>query len=169
MKFLWFLVLIQFGFVQTTIFEVARHGTVDELKILVESSPDLLNSVDQRGSSPLLLACYYNNVEVAKYLVHHVNDINGITKDGSPLMAASVKGHNEIAKILLVAGADVSAEDTNQTTALHYAVMFKNFELAQLLLDAGADPNHNNHIGQSPMDFALMLNNDQMNQIFNIK
>lgn len=154
---------------QSDIFELARRGSVQEIKSLVKEKPSLLNAKDRRGSTPLILACYYNNTDVVKYLINEVDDINGSNKDGSPLMAAAVKGYNTIARLLLNAGADPNLEDMNQTTALHYAAMFKNHELALLLLEAGADPHHKNNVGQSPMDYVIVQNDERMHNIFKIK
>ena len=154
---------------QADIFELARRGSVQEVQAVVKETPNVLNTKDQRGSTPLVLACYYNNIEVVSYLIQKVDDINGSTKDGSPLMAAAVKGYNSIAQLLLDAGADPMIEDMNKTTALHYAAMFKNHELAQLLLDAGADPNHKNNVGQSPKDYVIVQNDERMHKIFEIK
>ncbi len=154
---------------QADIFELARRGSVQEVQAVVKETPSVLNAKDQRGSTPLVLACYYNNIEVVSYLIPKVEDINGSTKDGSPLMAAAVKGYNSIAQLLLDAGADPTIEDMNKTTALHYAAMFKNHELAQLLLDAGADPNHKNNVGQSPKDHVIVQNDERMHKIFKIK
>ena len=154
---------------QADIFELARRGSVQEVQAVVKETPGVLNAKDQRGSTPLILACYYNNIEVVSYLIPKVDDINGSTKDGSPLMAAAVKGYNSIAQLLLNAGANPMIEDMNKTTALHYAAMFKNHELAQLLLDAGADPNHKNNVGQSPMDYVIVQNDERMHKIFEIK
>ena len=153
---------------QSDIFELARRGSVQEVKAVVKETPNVLNAKDQRGSTPLVLACYYNNFEVVEYLIQVVDDINGTTKDGSPLMASAVKGYNAISKLLITAGADVNLQDANQTTALHYAVMFKNYDLVLMLLEAGANPNHKNNVGQSPMGFAVMQNDKRMNILFKI-
>lgn len=164
-----FLFFTQLLCAQADIFELARRGSVQEVQAVVKETPNVLNAKDQRGSTPLVLACYYNNIEVVSYLIQKVDDINGSTKDGSPLMAAAVKGYNSIAQLLLDAGADPMIEDMNNTTALHYAAMFKNHELAQLLLDAGADPNHKNNVGQSPKDYVIVQNDERMHKIFEIK
>lgn len=153
---------------QVDIFELARRGSLEDFKLAVNNNPELINVQDQRGSTPLVLACYYNNESVVNFLVDKVNDINGATKDGSPLMAAAVKGNNSIAKTLLAAGADPNTEDANQTTALHYAVMFKNYDLTVMLLESGADPKHKNNVNQSPFDLAVVQNDKRLNIIFNI-
>ena len=154
---------------QADIFELARRGSVQEVQAVVKETPNVLNTKDQRGSTPLVLACYYNNIEVVSYLIQNVDDINGSTKDGSPLMASAVKGYNAISKLLIAAGADVNLQDANQTTALHYAVMFKNYDLVLMLLEAGANPNHKNNVGQSPKDYVIVQNDERMHKIFKIK
>jgi ankyrin repeat protein len=154
---------------QNDIFELARRGSVQEVQAVVEETPSVLNAKDQRGSTPLVLACYYNNIEVVSYLIPKVEDINGSTKDGSPLMASAVKGYNAISKLLIAAGADVNLQDANKTTALHYAVMFKNYDLVLMLLEAGANPNHKNNVWQSPKDYVIVQNDERMHKIFKIK
>lgn len=153
---------------QVDIFELARRGSLEDFKLAVRNNPELINAQDQRGSTPLVLACYYNNESVVSFLIDKVNNIDGTTKDGSPLMAAAVKGYNSIAKALLAAGADPNTEDANQTTALHYAVMFKNYDLSVMLLESGADPKHKNNVNQSPLDLAVVQNDKRLNIIFNI-
>lgn len=153
---------------QVDIFELARHGSVEDFKTAIENHPERVDAQDNRGSTPLILACYYNNIDVVKLLIDKVKDINGSTKDGSPLMAAAVKGYNTIAKLLLDAGANPNAEDANKTTALHYATMFKNYDLAVMLLAAGSDPNHKNNVNQSPFDLALIQDDKRLNIIFKI-
>ena len=153
---------------QNDIFELARRGSVQEVKAVVKETPNVLNAKDQRGSTPLVLACYYNNIDIVRYIIQNIDDVNGTTKDGSPLMASAVKGYNAISKLLITAGTDVNLQDANQTTALHYAVMFKNYDLVLMLLEAGANPNHKNNVGQSPMDFAVMQNDKRMNILFKI-
>ena len=134
---------------------------------LYSSNPELVDNLNKRGSSPLTLAAYYNNIEVANYLIDKVDNINGNSDDGTPLMAAVVKGHLEIAKSLVKAGADPNLTDANGATALHYAVMFNNQELATLLIEAGASALMKNNIGQSPLDFAKMHNDKTLNTILN--
>ena len=162
------LLITQVLFAQDSIFDLARYGSVEDVMTFSKEDPSILTQKDERGSTPLVLACYYNNIDVVKYIIQNIDDINVTTKDGSPLMASAVKGYKANSKLLIASGADVNLQDANQTTALHYAVMFKNYDLVVMLLEAGANPSHKNNVGQSPMDFAVMQNDKRMNILFKI-
>ena len=167
MKYLLFILVLNFSFSQTDVFECARTGTAEEMEVFYTTNPKLVDALNDRGSSPLTLAAYYNNIGVANYLIDKVDNINGNSDDGTPLMAAVVKGHVEIAKALVEAGADPNLSDANGATALHYAVLFNNQELAVLLMQAGASAFMKNNVGQSPLDFAKMHNDTTLNTILN--
>ena len=106
MKYLLLILAFNFSFAQTDVFDCARTGTARRNGSLLHYNPKLVDALNDRGSSPLTLAAYYNNLEVANYLINKVDNINGNSKDGTPLMAAVVKGHIEIAKAFVEAGAD---------------------------------------------------------------
>ena len=165
MKYLFFFLAINLTFSQTSVFDCARTGTAEEMQAFYNTNPKLVDALNERGSSPLTLAAYYNNINVANYLIDKVDNINGNSDDGTPLMAAVVKGHIEIAKALVEAEADPDLTDANGATALHYAVLFNNQELAILLMEAGASPFMKNNLGQSPLDFAKMHNDKILNTI----
>ena len=167
MKYLLLILAINLSFAQSDVFDCARTGTVEEMKEFFTTNPKSVDALNDRESSPLTLAAYYNNLAVAKYLIDKVDNINGNSKDGTPLMAAAVKGHIEIAKALVEAGADPNLTDANGATALHYAVLFNNQELATLLMDANASAFMKNDGGQSPLDFAKMHNDQKLNTILN--
>ncbi|CAM1503283.1 Fc.00g080590.m01.CDS01 [Cosmosporella sp. VM-42] len=52
-----------------------------------------------------------------------------------------LKHFKDMLEELLSAGADINAQDSNGTTALHAAIFHDNKELVKILLEAGADPN----------------------------
>ena len=124
------------------VFDVARKGTVDQAKDLMKSNPQIFDVTNQEGFSPLILACYRNNNEVAKFIIENGGDINGNSNMGTPLMAAIVKGNNEIAQFLIEKKADLNLADKNGITALIYAVQFQNKTVLANLIQNKADKNH---------------------------
>jgi len=86
---------------QNKIFDVARNGTLKEIQELHQFNPNLINTVNENKSSPLILACYRGNTEVALYLIKNTKDINYNSGMGTALMAAVVKGNLELVKALI--------------------------------------------------------------------
>jgi uncharacterized protein len=88
----------------------------------------------------------------------------------SPLYAATLlesvrMGDHFTASELLEAGADVSAAESNGTTALHWAVHHGSIELVQQLLKAGADVNAANRYGATPISEAAVLGDQALMQL----
>lgn len=76
-------------------------------------------------------------------VLRYINDknINRPDADGiTPLMKAIILSRNEIAEILIRAGADVNFPDISGNTPLMYCAMRGNTEVARMLIDSGADP-----------------------------
>jgi uncharacterized protein len=144
------------------VFDIARNGTVEQVKEIVKVNPNAFNAVNEEGYSPLILACYRGNNEVAKLLIELNSDINGNSKMGTPLMAAIVKGNNEMATLLLEKKADVNIFDENGTTALIYAVMFQNKKLVALLLENKADKTHKDKKEKTPFEYAVFSGNQEI-------
>lgn len=159
----------QIFFGQQNIFDVARKGTVEEIKIIMEQNPEVINSVNEEGYSPLILACYKGNLAVASFFIHNVKDINGNSTMGTPLMAAVVKRNSEIVKLLLENKANPNITDVNGTTALMYAVQFKNYEIATMLIKAKANPDLKDNRGHSALDYAILANDDKLIEILKTK
>ncbi|RTY87272.1 ankyrin repeat domain-containing protein [Flavobacterium sp. GT3R68] len=159
------MIVLQPVFSQQDIFDVARKGTVEEIKNIIKQNPDAINSVNEGGYSPLVLACYKGNIAVADFLVTRVKDINGTSSMGTPLMAAVVKGNKEIVKILLDQKANPNIADPSGNTALIYATLFKHFEIVEMLLIAKADIALKDIRGNSAMDYAKMNNDEKLMQL----
>ena len=151
------------------VFEIARTGTVTQAKEVVKENPKAFNTVNSDGYTPLILACYRNNIDVAKFIIDNGGEINSNSAMGTPLMAAVVKGNLEIVKLLLEKHADVNSTDAHKTTALLYASMFKNYEITRLLVKAHADPDFKDSRGNSALDYAILANDDKMIEILKTK
>lgn len=155
----------QLACAQQDIFDVARKGTVKEMKSLLKENPTAINSVNTEGYSLLVLATYRGNNEVAEFLVKNGADVNGTSNYGSPLMAAVVKGNTEIAKLLLEHKADTSIADPSGNTALIYATIFKKYEIAEMLVKAKANIDIKDIRGNSALDYAKMTNDEKLMQL----
>jgi ankyrin repeat protein len=145
-----------------TVFDVARGGTLTEIKELNASNPNLINSIDDNKSSPLILACYRGNIEVAKFLMKNVKDINYCSDMGSALMAATYKNQTELVKLLLENKANPNTTDVNGTTALLLAVQFKNSEIVKILLDFKADKTIKDQKGKTAFEYAVFSENQSI-------
>lgn len=142
-----------------SIFDIARTGTVGEVKDLMKQDPDIINKTNENGFSPLILACYRGNTEVAKFLMDHVKDINYKSQEGTALAGLSVKYNKELTTYLLSKNADPNITDATGATPLFWAVKFGNKELIELLLKHKADKSRKDSMGMTPFEYALQTNN----------
>jgi hypothetical protein len=145
-----------------TVFDIARKGTLAEIEALYKLNPELINTVDDRKSSPLLLACYRGNVDVALFLTHKVKDVNYNSGMGTALMAAVMSGNVDIIKNLIAVKADLNQTDSQGKTALIYAVFFNKNDIAKILIDAGADKSLKDSDGKTALDFATFNKNTEL-------
>jgi len=144
------------------VFDVARSGTVEEMKALVLKNNDTINALNASSFSPLILACYRGNAPVAEYLAKNIKDINYNSPSGTALAAAAIKGNIALVKVLLENKANPDIKDGMGMTALLYASQFENKEMIQLLLKYKADKKIVSDDGKSAMDYAVFNKNQEI-------
>lgn len=166
-----FYLTFNFSYCQSTadVFDIGRKGTVDQVQEKLKENPNSFNVVNDDGYSPLLLACYRGNNDVAKYLIEAGSDINSKSKFGTALMACIVKANNEIAKLLIAKKADLNFADGNGMTALIYAINFKNYELVEALVKAKVDIDYKDSKNNSALDYAIQANDDKLIELLKAK
>lgn len=76
----------------------------------------------------------------------------------TPLHYASAGGHADIIQLLLDQSAYIDAESPNGTTPLMMAARYGNAKSVQLLLMEGADAEVKNQLGLTALDFAIQGN-----------
>ncbi|WP_228452126.1 ankyrin repeat domain-containing protein [Chryseobacterium sp. c4a] len=145
-----------------SIFDIARNGTVSEVKELMKQNPDIINQANENGFSPLILACYRGNVEVAEFLIDHVKDVNYKSREGTALAGLSVKYNRKLTEDLLKKNADPNIADDTGATPLFWAVKFGNKELIELLLKYKADKSIKDAMGMTPFEYALQTNKEEI-------
>ena len=138
------------------VFELARQGDVTAIKEFNKLHPNNLNSTNDQGYTPLMLAAYHGQEEMAIFLVENGGDLNGKSDYGTPVMAAAIKGNTGIVKLLLDNGADPNISDARGNTALLYTSIFSINEIAELLLKAGANSKMKDDRGNMALDYAIL-------------
>ncbi|REC43405.1 ankyrin repeat domain-containing protein [Chryseobacterium pennipullorum] len=138
-----------------SIFDIARSGTVAEVQALMKQNPDIVNQTNESGFTPLILACYRGNVEVAEFLIDHVKDVNYKSNEGTALAGLAIKYNRNLAERLLKKNADPNIADGTGSTPLFWAVKLGNKELIELLLHYKADKSIKDQMGMTPFEYAL--------------
>ncbi|AZI26227.1 ankyrin repeat domain-containing protein [Pedobacter sp. G11] len=170
--------------------EQIESGNLAAVKELLLENPMLANISTSHNISPLLLACYYKKQDIANVIVEftdnltlfeacavgkfdaatllifqHPNSINEFSEDGfTPLGLACYFGHEDLAKFLMLKGADVNLASKNgfNVFPIHSAVAANNINITKMLLDAGAYPNVCQKAGLAPLHTAAQLGNIEL-------
>jgi ankyrin repeat protein len=89
----------------------------------------------------LMKAVQRNDAAAVKTLIARGVNVNELDANGdAPLVMAAYKGHTDILRLLLEAGADLTAVDPDmKATALHAAAYAGRTEAAKLLIEHGID------------------------------
>jgi ankyrin repeat protein len=153
---------------QAFFFDACRRGDAADVTKVCELFPELVNSPDVKGFTPLIIAAYNNQPEIVSILVRNGADVNAQDASGNTaLMGASFKGYPEIVKILLDAGADVNQRNGQGAPALTFAATFGQLAIAELLLQKGAEKNFADSRGKTPLDHAVLQENEAMIGLIN--
>jgi ankyrin repeat protein len=152
--------------------EIARLlRPLDAWDRLVAGEGEGLPSPDARspdGFTPLHLAVFGRNPVAAKALIEAGADLDAISSatfaQVTPLGTAAAFGVDDLARLLLDAGADPNATGDHGSTPLHAAATNGNGPLAELLLTHGARRDARNAKGRTPADLAA---NDETRALLN--
>ncbi len=143
---------------ELTLFEAAAIGKFDVVAHLVYAHPELVNELSDDGFTPLGLACYFGQPEIARFLVLKGADVNMASKNGfnvAPIHSAVAASQLEITRMLIENGANVNVKQQAGVTPLHTAAQNGNLEILILLLENGAEVNVRMEGGKLPADLAL--------------
>lgn len=126
---------------------------------LIDTGVDL-EKPTAKGFTSVLTAISNGRLEVFKYMLEtRTLDLNKQTGPNklSPLKMATVHANLDMLKEVLKHDIDLNQQDAQGNTALHYAVMTKNYEKLKLLLQKGADPTIQNKKRITPEDLAKKI------------
>ncbi|BGP39986.1 putative ankyrin-repeat protein [Rhodotorula kratochvilovae] len=150
---------------------LAQDGNAALLRMALEDNPDLVASIDSDSRTPLqnALSALPPSVACVEACLDAFNNLadggfgekartkvleNGDGVGNTALMAAATTGNLEIVKLLVGAGADVTATNEKGATALHYAASKGHVSVGRLLISKGADINARDRASQLPLHRA---------------
>lgn len=154
-------------FSQKDVFSVARNGTIEEIKEIYSKQPKQLDSINSKGFSPLILATYSNNNEVAKFIIDNSKNLNYTSNSGTAVMAATFKNNIIILNYLLTKGANPNLTDANGQTAVFLTVFTSNIEVLQLLLKYNSSTSLRDKNNKLALDYALLMGNQNIIKLLN--
>ena len=162
-------------------FELLQAGDTDELRRLLEETPDAADAKDANGVSLLMQTLYRGRRDLAeaiaskkhdldifeaaslgrleplKKCLHETDALNSYSKDGfTALHFACYFGQPEAARLLIEKGArvDAVANNATQVMPLHSAASSRNLAAARLLIEHGAPVNARQQGGWVPIHAA---------------
>jgi uncharacterized protein len=134
---------------------IRKQDTVLASKLISQGSDP--NQKDENGTTPLMTACRFSEVEIARFLINHGATINQprSPKGRTTLMVACAyySGIN-IVQLLVEKGADVNLTADDGSTALMLASGSEKLDVVNFLLAHGANASMKDKAGKTALDFA---------------
>lgn len=147
---------------RSNIFDIARKGTIDEFRKSTITNSKIIDSIDSRGFTPLILACYRGNVDVAKEIIRKSKTINYSSDNGTALAATVMSEKIELAEVLLKNKANPNITDQAGLTPLMLAIQFQEIKFIELFLKNGAKKEIIDKSGKSAFEYAIFSKNEQI-------
>lgn len=162
-------------------------GDTERIEALLRDEQSLARVRTSHNVSPLMLSCYYKKPEVTEVLLKYTSDlslfeavaagkfdvaahmvylhpeaVNYFAEDGfTPLGLACYFGRFEIARLLVLKGADVNIPSNNgfNVYPLHSAVAGNHTEIARMLIENNAQVNVKQQAGVTALHSAAQNGN----------
>ena len=147
------------------IFEASVAGETQSVLAKLQENPDLLESRNADGWTPLHLAAFFGTPELINALLDRgasVDARSGNAMANTPLHAAVAGGKTENVAALVKRGADVNAQQSGGWTALHGAAQSGNREMVEVLIAHSADVKARAGNNQNPLDLALQKGHESV-------
>ncbi len=142
---------------KTALLHAAEHGDLDfVIKLMAKGAS--LNVRDKTGNTPLTTAVMYKKPDVVRHFLHLGGNPNERGIYGRPALHLAVTSHKknmldldsgmkDIIDMLLSAGADINAQDSDGNTAMITAGAGGQLAVMNYLKSKGADPSIRNNAG----------------------
>lgn len=109
---------------------------LDIVNFLIKAGADLNVQTQKKDYTPLIIACYKNNTEIALTLIEAGADVNSIDKEGDTALVCAVENENcTLLASLVKAGAEVNIYDQYGVAALTLAIKSGLPEISMALMN----------------------------------
>lgn len=156
-----------FNFNAQTIFDLARTGNTESMKLFLDQHPEQINLQSEQGTTPFLLACYRGNNDVAILLAQRGAELKSCYLEGSALYAVIYKNNIEMLNYMLQNG--VGANDSCQFQQLgypiHFAINLKRYDAIELLIKNSANLKVKDQQGKSITELILLYNDEKLSNL----
>lgn len=170
--------------------EYIEAGDAESLRTCLERDPSAASQKTSHNVSALMLCCYFRRPDLAAIVHAHLRSINifeaaaigrsdlverelanspelieDFSEDGfTALSLASYFGHEDVARLLILKGADPNIPSQNgfDVYPIHSAVAANQTMLAKMLMEAGADVNVSQKSGVTPLHSAAHNGNIEL-------
>nr|XP_017241853.1 PREDICTED: ankyrin repeat domain-containing protein 65-like isoform X2 [Daucus carota subsp. sativus] len=165
---------------RTALYKAFTNGDRRMMELLLQMGADPTS--DHRGRSPLQLkevvellergeavlnASRSGHVKLVEQLLETDAKINYCDQYGlSPLHAAAIKGHKDVAMLLVEYGSElINSRDADGHTPLHLAVQSGDQAMVEVLLNRGAEVNALTNKGATPLYISQLLRCDDITRL----
>jgi hypothetical protein len=104
------------------LFTAISQGDLEYTKTTLQENPKLVNSKDESGNTPLLLAAIAGNKDLCEVLIANGANLDVQGQNGTALYEATIGNHKDIVELLINNGANLEAKGQHGT-ALHEAAI----------------------------------------------
>jgi uncharacterized protein len=140
------------------LYEASALGELTRLRDILRKEPKKIDSYSPDGYTPLGLASFFGQQQIAEFLVYNGADVNKASANSmlvAPLHSAAAGSHTEIVKLLLFHRANPNLRQQHGWLPLHAAAQNGQLEIIRLLLHYRAKKNVTNDAGKTPYDIAV--------------
>lgn len=141
------------------VFTAAAVGQTETVLKELGRDPALIAAHSTDGWTPLHLASFFGNRELALRLIERGAEVDARSTNAmknTPLHAAAAGRKGELVKLLLDEGADANARQEGGWTALHAAAQNGDRDIVEMLVAHGADLKARADNNQNALDLALL-------------
>lgn len=117
----------------------AAIGSVSEIETALSNGADINAADPDLQETALLLAVQNGDMKAVEFLIAHEADVNQANEVGvTPLMASVIYDRPHFLAKLIMADADMNAEDKNGARAIFFATHLDNQDCLDILCKSGA-------------------------------